>query len=110
MKALVIGFFFGYVVSTLIRWKRHRQVPDGNFLSDELCNEARTKYPSMKPSDALDMLYRDYFDKITLARNKGEDVTEFIEARQLIAQERAHAIMQEAQSSVGFEVVHSAQA
>jgi hypothetical protein len=110
MKIAAIILCFAFVVFTYIHRKRRNRVPDGNYLSDELCNEARTKYPSMELSDALDMLYRDYFDKVILARNKGEDTTEFIEKRQIIAQERAFLIVREQQLESAFELTRSAQA
>lgn len=110
MKIAVIILCFAFVVFIYIRRKRRTQTPDENFLSDELCNEARTKYPSMELTDALDMLYRDYHDKLILAREKGEDVTGLIESRRLIAQERAWVIIREQQCENAFELVHSAQA
>jgi hypothetical protein len=110
IASIILYLGFAVVIFIYVRRKRRNRVPDENYLSDELCNEARTKYPSMSLLNALDMLYRDYFDKIILARNKGEDTTEFIEKRQIIAQERAFLIVREQQCDNAFELTRSAQA
>jgi hypothetical protein len=108
IAALIICFAIDAFI--FVRNRRREHAPDENFLIDELCNEARTKYPSMELSDALDMLYRDYYDKLIIAREKREDVVSLIESRRLIAQERAFLLVREQQLENTFELVHSAQA
>ena len=92
-----------------------RQVRTGHDLEarisrNSLIDEAENKYPCMSLPDSLDMLYREYGDRLTIARTKGFDVTEIIKRRQIIAHERAQKIVKESHSQIGFEVIHSAQA
>jgi hypothetical protein len=85
------------IIAVILIRRRRARVPNDNYLVDQLCNEARTKYPGMSLQDALGALYLDYYDRTLIARGKGEDVTELIEARKIIAQERAFLIVLTAQ-------------
>lgn len=98
-----------FAVFIIIRQVRGGHNQDGSLLGEAICNEAERKYPCMEMADALDLLYREYGDKLSIARSKGEGVTELIETRQIIARERAQQIVKESHCEIGFEVIHSAQ-
>lgn len=106
--AIILCIALGtFIICRQVRGGHNR---DNKTTIEFLCDEAENKYPGMPLSDALDMLYRNYYDRLVIAREKKQDVAELIRCRQLIARERARLLVAESHSETGFELIHSAQA